>query len=177
MPLTTYPQFGDLGRKNFSALSLIVAVMKRSKIIYFDHSAPMDDPSPPFASGEAGFLWVNEEGEMTSDVQVHIPPNTLHALHGHGVVDEINGLELSVGLLGDGREVVVTPGEVEDVTRLLYEADRMTYGAVHDLLVEAREDVEYRIVVNNREYQRTLSRLQFLSGTAARLGQGLLFRL
>ncbi|MFP6641527.1 MAG: hypothetical protein VCC04_14880 [Myxococcota bacterium] len=151
--------------------------MKHPEIIYFDHAIQTDRPSPPFTSGEAGFVWVNEAGELTSDIQVDIPPNTVHALQGHGVVDELDGLELFSGGWGGGRDVVVAPGDVEEVTRLLYEADRMTYGAVHDLLVETVEDVEYRIVIDNREYQRTLSRLQFLSGTAARLGRGLRFRL
>ena len=151
--------------------------MKHSKVIYFDHSSQADRPRPPFTSGQAGFVWLNEKGDLKSDIQVNIPPNSVHALQGHGVLDELNRLGLILGQLGQGRDAVVSPRDVEEVTRLLYEADRMTYGAIHDLLVETIGDVEYRIVIDNREYQRTLSRLQFLSGTAASLGRGLCFRL
>ncbi len=148
-----------------------------SRVVYFDHSAQTENPSAPFRIGEAGFVWVDENGDMTSDTRVLIPPNTVHALHAHGVIEQINALDLSFGPLGEGREAVVAPGTVEDVTRIFYEADRMTYGQVHDLCVAAIDGTEYRIVIDNREYQRTLSRLQFLSGTAARLGRGLRFRI
>ena len=79
----------------------------------------------------------------------------------------------TMGLLGAGGEAVVRPGTVEGVTRIFCDADRMTYGQVHDLHVDTIDEVEYRLLVNNREYQRTLSRLQFLSGTASRLGRGI----
>ena len=148
-----------------------------SRIVYFDHSTQTDDPSAPFRIGEAGFVWVDEDGDMTSDTQVLIPPNTVHALHAHGVLDQINALDLALGPLGEGHEAVVAPAAVEDITRIFYEADRMTYGQVHDLCVAAIDETEYRIVIDNREYQRTLSRLQFLSGTAARLGRGLRLRI
>ena len=150
--------------------------MNRSRVIYFDHETQTSHPPPPFASGEAGFVWVNDEGEFASDTQVQVPPNTVHALMGHGVLNELNRLELVLGPVSRGCDAVVAPASVEQAARIFYEADRMTYGAVHDLLVERIQEIEYRIVVNNREYQRTLSRLQFLSGTAARLGRGLRFR-
>jgi hypothetical protein len=151
--------------------------MMSSRVVYFDHSADVENLSEPFRIGEAGFVWVNEDGDMTSDTRVLIPPNTVHALHAHGVIEQINALDLALGPLDEGREAVVSPGTVEDVTRIFYEADRMTYGQVHDLCVAAIDGTEYRIVIDNREYQRTLSRLQFLSGTAARLGHGLRFRI
>ena len=146
-------------------------------IVYFDHETQSESPDLPFRVGEAGFVWVDEEGDLTTDTQVVIPPNTVHALQGHGVVGEINGLGLTSGRLGEGGEAVVLPGTVEEVTRIFYEADRMTYGQVHDLHVAMIDEVEYRIVIDNREYQRSLSRLQFLSGTAARLGRGLRLRI
>ena len=147
-----------------------------SRVVYFDHSTQTENPSAPFRIGEAGFVWVDENGDMTSDTRVLIPPNTLHALDAHGVIDQINALDLAFGPLDEGREAVVAPATVEDVTRIFYEADRMTYGQVHDLCVASIDGTEYRIVIDNREYQRTLSRLQFLCGTAARLGRGLRFQ-
>lgn len=146
------------------------------RIVYFEHATQTQSPDLPFRVGEAGFVWVDEAGDMQTDTQVTIPPNSVHALKGHGVVEEINGLGLAMGVLGDGGEAVIPPGTVEEVTRIFYQADRMTYGKVHDLHVGRMDDVEYRIVIDNREYQRTLSRLQFLSGTAARLGRGLRLR-
>lgn len=148
-----------------------------SRVVYFDHNEESSHPESPFKVGEAGFVWVDEEGDMTSDVQVRIPPNTVHALHGHGVVEQLNGIDLSVGPVGRGRDAVVSPGGVEAVARLFYEADRMTYGAIHDLRVDVIGEIEYRIVIDNREYQRTLSRLQFMSVTAGRLGHGLRLKL
>jgi len=144
-----------------------------ARTIYFDHETGTKAPVAPFQQGEAGFVWLDEDGDLGSDTQVIIPPNSVHAMKGHGVIDQINGLGLAMGLLGEGGEAVVMPGGVEEVTRVFYDADRMTYGQVHDLYVGTIDEVEYRIEVNNREYQRTLSRLQFLSGTASRLGRGL----
>lgn len=148
-----------------------------SRVVYFDHKDQSSDPEWPFKVGEAGFVWIDEEGDIDTDVQVRIPPNAVHALHGHGVVDQLNKIDLSWGPVGNGRDAVVGPGNVEEVARLFYEADRMTYGAVHDLRVDVIDEVEYRIVINNREYQRTLSRLQFMSVTAGRLGHGLRLKL
>ena len=144
-----------------------------ARVIYFDHEAVTEAPVSPFQQGDAGFVWLDDEGNLESDTQVIIPPNSVHAMKAHGVIDQINSLGLAVGVLGEGGEAVVMPGTVEEVTRIFYEADRMTYGQVHDLHVGTIDDVEYRLVVNNREYQRTLSRLQFLSGTASRMGRGL----
>lgn len=143
------------------------------RVIYFDHEAGSETFTSPFQQGEAGFVWLDEGGDLTSDTQVIIPPNSVHAMKGHGIVDQINRLGLAMGLLGEGGEAVVMPGTVEEMTRIFYDADRMTYGQVHDLHVDTIDEVEYRLLVNNREYQRTLSRLQFLSGTASRLGRGI----
>ncbi len=150
-----------------------------TKIVYYDHAAPPERIAPPFAYGEAGAVWVDEAGQVETDTRVSIPPNSYHALHGHGVVDQLASLAAVMGRVGDGQDAVLGPAAVEQALCIFYEADRMTYGARHDLLVRAasvRDDVEFRIVIDNREYQRTLSRLQFMTSTAARMGQGIRLR-
>jgi hypothetical protein len=137
-------------------------------------------PEPPFFCGEAGVVWVGGEGFVQTDTRVHISPNSLHALHGHGVVDRLNALRLEVGQIGKLRDAVIAPGDTPAALRIFYEADRFTYGAVHDLLVERRDrqgPSEYRLRVDNREFQRTLSQLQFMSSTAAHMGHGIRLRI
>jgi hypothetical protein len=151
--------------------------MKSHEIYYFDHAAKTSNPSPPYHCGEAGFIWISEAEFVETDWRFAISPNSLHALHGHGVVDLLNGLEQMAGPIGTGRDAIVAPSAAEEASRIFYEADRMTYGARHDLRVARRKGIDYRIVVDNREYQRTLSKLQFLSTTAARHGHGLRLRL
>ena len=63
---------------------------------------------------------------------------------------------------------------------ILPEADRQTYGVRHDLLVAAAwgsPAADYRIRIDNREYQKTLSQLQFLASQASHMGHGLRFAL
>ena len=151
--------------------------MKVTSIHYFDHMESARNPDPPFRSGDAGFVWFDEENEAQTDHRVAISGNSLHALHGHGVVDLLNDLALVSGPIGEGKDAVLTPGAVDEASGIFYDADRMTYGGVHDLLVTRHGEIEYRLVVDNREYQRTLSKLQFLSTTAARHGHGLRLRL
>ncbi|MCH2186491.1 hypothetical protein MK280_11540, partial [Myxococcota bacterium] len=134
---------------------------------------------PPFRGGEAGFVWSSDEEGFETDTQLEIPPNSLHALHGHGVVLQLAELDAAMGQIGNGQDAVLGPASVEKALRIFYEADRKTYGAQHDLLVRASRDgtePEYRIMIDNREYQRTLSRLQYLCSTAARMGQGVRIR-
>ena len=88
------------------------------RVIYFDHEAGSETFTSPFQQGEAGFVWLDEGGDLTSDTQVIIPPNSVHAMKGHGIVDQINRLGLAMGLLGEGGEAVVMPGTVEEVTRI-----------------------------------------------------------
>ena len=142
-----------------------------SERVYFDHAARIA-PRAPYCHGNAGFVWVCDEGYIETDAQVVIPANSLHALHGHGVVEELNALPQSLGPIGSGRDAVIEPSGVAEALRILYAADSMTYGGRHDLLVERLNGVEYRIVIDNREYQRTLSRLQFLCSRATREGRG-----
>ncbi len=147
--------------------------------MYYDQradAAARIDAANLYVEGEAGFVWVCDEGWVETDTQVSIPSNSLHALHGHGVVEALNALPQSLGPAGMLRDAVVEPSGVPEALRILYAADRMTYGAVHDLLVERRDATEYRIVVDNREYQRTLSRLQFLFSRAMRVGHGVRIR-
>jgi hypothetical protein len=129
-----------------------------------------------YSEGEAGFVWVCDEGYVETDTQVSIPANSLHALHGHGVVEALNDLPQSLGPAGGQRDAVIEPSGVHEALRILYAADRMTYGGTHDLLVALQASTEYRIVIDNREYQRTLSRLQFLFSRAMRIGCGVRIR-
>lgn len=148
--------------------------------LYFDHAAVDTEPKPPFATGEAGVVWVEPSGDVETDTRVSISPNSFHALHGHGVVAALNELELAVGPIGHHRDAVIGPQSIPAALRLFYEADRKTYGARHDLLVRAPEpddDTEYRLVVDNREYQRTLSQLQYMTSLAGRMGHGIRLRL
>ena len=84
------------------------------------------------------------------------------------------------GRAGSGRDLLLAPGAAETAAHIFYEADRKTYGASYDFLALAQEipeAIHYRIASDNREYQQTLSQLQFLSTTAARHGRGLRIRL
>lgn len=152
------------------------------KTVYFDHRHA-GEPPPPFRGGEAGWVWMSEEGIAETESHVVISPNSLHALHGHGVVDQLNTLDLLLGRIGDGKPAVLAPGATPAASRIFYEADRLTYGARHDLRVDApgleagAPGAEYRILVDNREYQRTLSQLQFLATGAMRNGYGVLLTL
>ena len=149
------------------------------RVVYYDPHAADGEVAPPFASGEAGCVWVGADGVVQTDVRVLISPNSLHALHGHGVVARLAELGPELGPIGGGRDALLGPVRVERALAIFYDADRKTYGARHDLLVRAAsgpDDVEYRIVVDNREYQRTLSQLQFMTSTAARMGQGIRLR-
>lgn len=148
-------------------------------VVYFDHERAAE-PDPPFRRGDAGVVWVGGEGVIEFDTRVEISANSLHALHGHGVVSRLNGLALLVGPIGRQRDAVVAPASCEAAMRIFYDADRFTYGARHDVLVEAAPCAgapEYRLVVDNREFQRTLSQLQFMCSGAARRGQGIRLRI
>jgi len=148
------------------------------RIVYFDHATPLA-AQPPFGSGEAGVVWVDDAGDVVTAPRVSIGPNSFHALHGHGVVRQLDALDPLIGPVGGGKDAVIAPAMAEKALRIFYEADRMTYGSRHDLLVRAAtspDRIEYRIVIDNREYQRTLSRLQYMTSTAARMGQGIVIR-
>lgn len=151
------------------------------RLVYFDPHAPAGDPRV-FRSGEAGSVALTDAGDFTSDVRVRISPNSLHALHEHGVVAALGRLDFAVGPLAPGRDAVLRPTALSDASRILYEADRRTYGRTWEFVVARSaprdaEATEYRIVIDNREYQRTLSRLQYLAVTSSREGRALRLRL
>ncbi len=139
--------------------------------MYLDPEAPGPPPAP-FRTGEAGHVWVADGGGVETDVRVELSANSTHALIGHGVVDELNRLPLE-GRLGEGRQVLLPPGVLEEACAVFTRADRRTYGGTWEFVagvVRDPEPVEYRVRVHNREYQVTLARLTFLMSTASREG-------
>ena len=140
------------------------------RIVYYDHDRP-DEPQEGFRTGEAGHVTVAGDGEVAWDRQVPISANSLHAMLHHGVADALAGVDASLSAVGTGRETLVWPSLLERVVRIFYEADRNTYGQRYDVEVgrgPGRPAVQYRLAIDNREYQRTLSQLQFLVTRAAR---------
>jgi len=152
------------------------------RVVYYDHAAP-GRAQPPFRAGEASSVELDPSGDAVTRARVAVPPNSLHALYGHGVVAALARLPLAVGPLAPGREAVLRPGALSEASRILYEADRRTYGATFEFPVEVEEaedaeaDVAYRIAIDNREYQRTLSRLQYLVVLSGREGRAVRLRL
>jgi len=147
--------------------------------VYYEHHRPASE-QPAFPSGEAGPIVLGPDGAWSSEVEVWISPNSHCALVHHGVTDELNRLPCVQGRVGSGRDVLIAPAGSEDVAHIFYEADRKTYGARYDFLALAQEvpdPVHYRVAIDNREYQRTLSKLQFLATTASRHGYGLRLRI
>jgi hypothetical protein len=148
------------------------------RVVYYDHRAP--DPQPGFRSGEAGFVVPDRQGGLEKDLQVHLPPNALHALFEHGVAAQLAQLPLSVGPLGEGRDAVIRPAALDAAAEILWEADRKTYGRIWEFTIgwpSAPGFLEYRIVIDNRGYQRSLSQLQFLVSRASREGHAVWLRL
>jgi hypothetical protein len=149
------------------------------RTVYYDHSRDASQ-QPSYPRGEAGPVIVTAAGEWTTEIEVWISPNSHCALVHHGVAAWLTSLPEAQGTVGTGRDVLVPPASAEDVARIFYEADRKTYGATYDFLAFAQEipeRIEYRIAIDNREYQQTLSQLQFMSTTAARHGHGLRLRI
>ena len=150
-----------------------------ARTVYYDHRCDAS-LQPAFPRGEAGPVILSPDGEWTAETQVWIGPNSHCALVHHGVVTRIAALPGpgGRGALGDGRDLLLPPSASEALARVFYEADRKTYGARYDFLAATGEGpVHYRIAIDNREYQKTLSQLQYLSTTAARYGHGLRLRL
>jgi len=138
-----------------------------------------DDPPPPFRRGEAGLVWLDSDGSLKTDTRVRLSANATHALEGHGVLDALNGLPLE-GRLGEGRDVIVPQQALEATSALLYEADRRTYGGSWEFLVahsKGDAGVEYRVRVDNRDYQKNLLRLTDLLALASRRGHAARLRL
>jgi hypothetical protein len=129
-----------------------------------------DAPPPPFRTGAGGRVWLSERGELETDERVRLSANTVHALEGHGVLSELNRLPLEMGKLGVGREVLLPQAALDDAAEILTEADRKTYGAIWEFVIARDARVEYRVRIENREYQRALARLRDLVVAAGRQG-------
>ena len=97
-------------------------------------------------------------------------------MHCHGVVAELDELELQ-GRIASGLEVVLPQETLADAARVLYAADRNTYGRTWEFVIAEREATEYRVRVDNREYQRSLLRLTDLIALAGRNGHAVRMRL
>jgi hypothetical protein len=108
---------------------------------------------------------------------VRIGPNSHGALLGHGVIEALNQLPDVEGPIARDVDAVIHPAALAAASRMLYEADRRTYGATYEFVVDRDDGAEYRVAVDNREYQRTLSRLQYLVSMASRLGHAVWVRL
>ena len=142
-------------------------------------SEQAETPTPPFRTGDVGTVNVDPSGRLELRVGVSLSANTVHALLGHGVVDALNELSIE-GRIGDGREVLIPPSSLDDTRRIFYEADRRTYGGSFEFVVERRtspELVEYRVRIENREYQASLARLQFLVTQAGHDGLAVWIRI
>jgi hypothetical protein len=136
-------------------------------------------PPAPYRTGEAGLVWLGGDGEIETDLQVVLSANSTHALLGHGVVDALNRLPLE-GVVGQRTDVLIPHAELEDAQAVFYEADRKTYGGSWEFLAgphPEREGIECWVRIVNREYQRTLSKLTFLLGSASRAGRAVRVRM
>lgn len=140
-------------------------------------------------SGSAGCVYAGNDGGFATDLRIELSANATHALIGHGVVDALNELPLE-GRLGNGLEVLIPPAQLDAARQLFYRADEKTYGRSYEFVVDpavdsndnnlratsqnvdanANANVEYRIRIDNREYQNALSGLQYLLRTASHEG-------
>lgn len=153
--------------------------MRAIRIVYVDPGGPDADGSEWLRSGAAGFVWLGDRGDLESDTRIELSANTTHALLGHGVVDALNALELE-GRIGGGVEAIVPPAALDPVRSVFVDADRMTYGAEHEFVVAQRDlpdRIEYRIRIDNREFQIALARLTFLASQASREGKAIWIRI
>jgi hypothetical protein len=146
------------------------------RIIYL-RAEDIDAPAPPYRTGVGGRVWLSERGELEVDERVRLSANTVHALEGHGVLGELNRLPLEMGKLGDGREVLVPQFALDEAADILTEADRKTYGATYEFVVARDAGAEYRIRIENREYQRALARMRDLIVAAGRQGFAVWWRI
>ncbi len=116
---------------------------------------------------------LHADGSIELERLVALSPNSLHALWGHGEVEALRRCAPDELHLEPGVEILVPPTVIDDAVRVLYQADRNTYGREFEFLVAERNGTEFRLRVDNREYQRSLSRLQFLFTSSARSGLGI----
>jgi hypothetical protein len=154
---------------------MTTAQTRTDAVIYYDHAAA--DEQPGYRMGDAGFVIPDEQWGFKGTRVVEIPPNALHALAAHGVVEQLNALEFQSDPIAPGVDAVLRPFALDEAAHILYEADRKTYGRIWEFVVGRFGGCEYRIVIDNRGYQRTLSQLQFLVTSASRQGYGVRIRL
>ncbi len=148
----------------------------RPRTVYYDPARP-DGDQPAFRAGEAGLVVIRRDGEVVWDARLLLSPNAVHALFHHGIIDRLNRLPLDLDPIGSGRESLLTPGCLEVAARILIEADRDTYGAIHEVEVGRRDGVIYRVTIDNRGYQRDLARLRDLVTLAWREGHAVRIRI
>ncbi len=138
------------------------------RIVYLTEDLPAV-PGAPLLRGFAGYVRPLADGRFESEPRLQLSANSTHALIGHGVVDALNELPLQ-GRLGNGSPVLVSPSQLDPARVLFYRADATTYGKHYEFVVGTGLDgerVEYRIRIDNREYQQTLSGLQYMFRTAS----------
>lgn len=152
-----------------------------TRVVYLSEEEPAAS-EVSLRSGEAGFLIIDEAHQFVAEPRMQLSANTTHALLGHGVVAQLNELPLQ-GRLGAGLDVIIAPGELDRAIEVLYEADTKTYGAEFEFVIAVdaidagTPDIEYRIQIDNREYQHALSGLQYLLRTAAHEGMAAWIRI
>jgi hypothetical protein len=146
------------------------------RVVYLDPQQ-RDAPPPPFRSGAGGHVWLAESGGLETDERVQISANTVHALEGHGVLEALNRLPLEMGRLGSGAQVLLPQAVLDDAATILTDADRNTYGARFEFVVGHADGAEYRVRIDNREYQRALARLRDLVVAASRQGHAVWLRI
>jgi hypothetical protein len=159
-------------------LNLFTSRGSEPRIVYVDPDEP-ETPPALLPTGEAGLLVLAADGRLDVEPRVALSPNSVHALTGHGVIDALNRLPVE-GALGGGAPAVLPPAVLDDVRRVLYDAERNTYGRTWEFVLDRTGDpepVEYRARIANREYQVTLLRLIDLAGLASREGHAVWIRI
>lgn len=122
--------------------------------------------------GEAGLVWLGEDGTLHTDARVEVSENTAAALRGHGVLAELEAIPLDEPLAAD-HDVVIRQGQLRAALDVLYRADLKTYGGTFTFAGRGGGPVE----IDNREFQRGLSRLIDLFNRAHREGHAVRIRL
>ena len=150
---------------------MTTSMPKPPRIVFLDQDEFMSPPAP-FRTGTAGLVRFDEQDSLEMDERVKLSANAVHALIGHGVLDQLNELDLE-GSIGRGVPVLIRPALIEEARTILYAADPTTYGKEWEFLVErdpGPPPVEYRVRIVNREYQIALVRLIDVFNRASRHG-------